>query len=113
MVKHSLDTTFNALADPTRRALLARLRRGNATVGAVARPFDMSLVAVSKHLRVLERAGLIEREVRGREHHCTLNGEPLRAVTGWTQEYLDFWENRLDALEAFVTREHSEEKNND
>ncbi len=113
MVKHSLDTTFNALADPTRRALLARLRRGNATVGALARPFDMSLVAVSKHLRVLERAGLIEREVRGREHHCTLNGEPLRAVTGWTQEYLDFWENRLDALEAFVTREHSEENNND
>jgi len=113
MVKYSLDTTFNALADPTRRALLAQLRRGNATVGELARPFDMSLVAVSKHLRVLERAGLINREIRGREHHCRLNGEPLRAAKDWTQEYLQFWDERLDSLQAFVTREHSEEKNNE
>ncbi len=75
-----LDKTFAALADPTRRALLARLRHGPATISELAQPFDMSLAAVSKHLRVLEGAGLMRREVRGREHHCHLEDEPLRAV---------------------------------
>jgi DNA-binding transcriptional ArsR family regulator len=93
-----LDRTFAALADPTRRAILARLRRRGATVGDLAAPFAISLAAVSKHLRVLERAGLVERDVRGREHHCRLNGAPLRAVADWTTDYVRAWEARLDAL---------------
>jgi DNA-binding transcriptional ArsR family regulator len=93
-----LDRTFAALADPTRRAILARLRAGEATVGGLAEPFDMTLAAVSKHVGVLERAGLVRREVRGREHHCRLVAEPLRTVADWTDAYRACWEERLDAL---------------
>ncbi len=99
-----LDRTFSALSDPTRRAILARLRSGTATVGELADPFDMSLNAVSKHVRVLERAGLIEREVQGREHHCRLRAEPLRAAAGWTVDYREFWAGRLDALGDFLRK---------
>ena len=97
-----LDRTFAALADPTRRAILARLRDGAGTVGELAEPFDISLNAVSKHLRVLEGAGLIRREVRGREHHCHLEAEPLRAAAAWAADYGEFWEERLDALADFL-----------
>ncbi len=97
-----LDLTFSALADPTRRAILARLRRGPATVGELAEPFAVSLNAVSKHLRVLERAGLLRREVRGREHHCHLAAEPLRDAAVWAAGYREFWEERLDALESLL-----------
>ncbi len=100
-----LDRTFSALADPTRRAILARLRSGTATVGELSDPFDMSLTAVSKHVRVLERAGLIERQVQGREHHCRLRAEPLRAAAAWTVDSRGFWSGRLDALDDFLRRD--------
>lgn len=99
-----LDRTFAALADPTRRALLDRLRDGPSTVGELAAPFDVSLNAVSKHLRVLEQAGLIRREVRGREHHLHLDAAPLESAVAWTEEYRTFWEKRLDALEKLLVK---------
>ncbi len=98
----ALDRAFGALGDATRRAILARLAEGSLTVGEIAEPFDMSLNAVSKHLRVLERAGLIHRRIQGREHHCSLGADPLREVASWTERYRDFWEKRLDALEGYL-----------
>jgi DNA-binding transcriptional ArsR family regulator len=110
MVEHeaaALDRTFAALGDPTRRALLARLREGDATVGELAAPFDVSLNAVSKHLRVLERAGLVRRSVRGREHHLSLDARPLHEAAAWAETYRAFWESRLDALDDYL-RERDE-----
>ncbi|MBW2245019.1 MAG: winged helix-turn-helix transcriptional regulator [Deltaproteobacteria bacterium] len=97
-----LDRTFAALADPTRRAILGRLRRGPATVGQIAAPFEISLNGVSKHVRVLEEAGLVERKVEGREHHLRLRADPLRKVARYAAGYADFWEGRLDALEQHL-----------
>jgi len=97
-----LDQTFAALGDPTRRAILARLRQGPATVGEVAAPFAMSLYGVSKHVRVLERAGLVRRDVRGRVHHLHLCAGPLESAAAWTDRYRAFWEGRLDALAKHV-----------
>ena len=97
-----LDTTFAALGDRTRRAILARLRSGPRTISELANPFAMSLAAVSKHLGVLERAGLVRREIRGREHHCHLKAAPLRDAARWVAAYAEFWEQRLDALETFL-----------
>ncbi|MCG8588761.1 MAG: metalloregulator ArsR/SmtB family transcription factor [Proteobacteria bacterium] len=94
----ALDQTFAALADPTRRAILSRLRRGPATVGQVAAPFAMSLNGISKHVRVLERAGLVRRRVDGREHFLHLRAAPLERVTHFAESYRAFWESRLDAL---------------
>ena len=94
-----LDQVFGALADPTRRAILGRLGRRPARVTDIARGFPISLNSVSKHLQVLERAGLVRREVRGREHVCSFNAQPLREATGWMEEVRSFWETRLDALE--------------
>jgi DNA-binding transcriptional ArsR family regulator len=102
-----LDRTFAALADPTRRAILARLRAGPATVGELAAPFDMSLNAVSKHVHRLERAGLLRREVRGREHHCHLEAAPLGEVAAWTAAYRQVWEERLDALSDLLDARRS------
>ena len=99
-----LNSTYAALADPSRRAILARLRRGAARVTEIAEPFDMSLNAVSKHIRVLERAGLIRREISGRDHFLTVNVEPLIEASGWIEEQKTFWEGRLDALESFLQR---------
>lgn len=98
----SLDTAFAALANATRRGILARLATGESTVGSIADDYDMSLNAVSKHLKVLEDAGLIERRVEWREHHIRLNPAPLREVADWLELYRSFWEGRLDALEAFI-----------
>jgi len=101
MVEYSqarLTRTFAALADPTRRAILARLRRGSLRVTEIAEPFDMSLNAVSKHLKLLERARLVRREVRGREHYCSLDARPLGEATDYTASYREFWEARLVAL---------------
>ncbi len=97
-----LDSTFAALADPTRRAILARLRRGPLRVTEIAAPFAMSLNAVSKHLKLLERARLLRRDVRGREHICSLDARPLSGATDWTAAYREFWESRLDALERML-----------
>jgi DNA-binding transcriptional ArsR family regulator len=107
MVEHHLDRTFQALADPTRRAILARLRKGAATVSDLAEPFPISLAAVSKHLGVLERAGLVHREARGRERRCHLRAAPLREAAQFTAAYRRFWEGRLDALEALLEAEES------
>ncbi len=106
-MNHSLDRTFAALADPTRRALLSQLRTGAATVSELAAPFDLSLAAISKHLRVLEGAGLLQREVRGREHHCSLDATPLAAAADFTTEYVRFWEDRLDSLETYLRNSSS------
>src|SRR6478609_1753731 len=90
-----LDDVFAAISDPTRRAILAGLADREMTISEIAEPFDMSFYAVSKHVRVLENAGLILRDVRGREHHCSLNPEPLREAGAWIENYRTFWEQRL------------------
>jgi DNA-binding transcriptional ArsR family regulator len=102
-----LDRVFAALSDPTRRGLLAALRHGARTVGDLATPLPMSLVAVTKHLSVLERAGLVERTRRGRSVICTLRGRPLSEAAGWLERYRAFWDERLDALETFLAEETS------
>src|ERR1700738_2565520 len=88
-----LDATFGALADPIRRAILSLLARGQATVSELAAPFDVSLPAVSKHLRVLESAGLLQREIDGRVHRCRLAPKPMKAAAAWIEKYRAFWEN--------------------
>ncbi|HYB94200.1 MAG TPA: metalloregulator ArsR/SmtB family transcription factor [Vicinamibacterales bacterium] len=109
-----LSTTFHALADPTRRAILARLASGECSVTELAEPFDMSMPAVSKHLRVLERAGLITRGREAQWRPCAINAAPLKAVAEWTEHYRKFWEARFDGLELYLqqmkTREHKEKK---
>jgi DNA-binding transcriptional ArsR family regulator len=102
MASDTLDTTFSALADPTRRAILARLASGEATVTELAAPFKMTLPAVSKHLKVLEQANLI---VRGREAQwrpCRLNAAPMKDVSEWLAEYRRFWEERFDRLDEYL-----------
>lgn len=93
-----LDAAFSALANPTRRAILARLASGEATVNALAEPFDMSLPAVSKHIRVLEGAGLITRGKNAQYRPCTLNAQPLEALASWTDQYRHIWEARFDLM---------------
>ena len=100
-VEH-LNATFAALADPTRRAVLARLSQGEATVNELAEPFAMSLPAFTKHLKVLERAGLIEKGRRAQFRPCRLKAEPLREATDWLEEYRALWEGRFDRLDAFA-----------
>jgi len=97
----SLDEVLAAIADPTRRAILDRLTRGPARVTDIAEPHDMSLAAVSKHVRVLERAGLVRRARLGREHTLTLDARPLKRVVRWTSRFERFWNQHLDRLEAF------------
>ncbi len=99
-----LSQTFAALADPTRRALLARLATGAATVGELAEPFDMSLPAVSRHLKVLTDAGLIVRSTEAQWRRCTLRGEGFRAAADWMEIYRRFWEGQFDRLDAFLKR---------
>jgi len=103
MVKsHPLDATFRALSDPTRRAIVERLTGGDASVGELAEPFEMSLPAISKHLTVLERAGLVERIKEGRTRRCRLIDEPMREALEWIASYGRFWEGQLDSLERFL-----------
>jgi len=97
-----LDRVFSALADPTRRAILKSLTRRPATINEIAQPFPFSLNAISKHVMVLERAGLLRREIRGREHHCSLDPRPLGEANQWLDHYRQFWEQRMDALEIYV-----------
>ncbi len=102
-VQSALDVTYAALSDPTRRAILDRLRRGGAaSVTQVARQFPVSLNAVSKHIRVLEGAGLVHREIRGREHVLSLDAAPLAEAGSWIAEYRTFWHARADALAKHV-----------
>ena len=107
MVKHSsrtLDRTFGALADPTRRRILAHLARGDKCVTHLARPHAMSLPAVSKHLRVLERAGLLRRRRYGRRHEMQLNAKPLKQAAQWVEHYRKFWEQSLDRLANYLEK---------
>ncbi len=97
-----LDLTFSALADPTRRAILQRLARGEASVLELAKPFEMSLPAVSKHLKVLERAGLITRGQQAQWRPCRLEAEPLKEVSDWVTQYRRHWEERLDRLDDYL-----------
>ena len=94
----ALDRVFTTLAHPTRRAIALRLAQGDATAGELARPFDVSLPAISRHLRVLEEAELVSRQRRGRHHVLELRSEPLRLAEGWFATYRAFWESRLDDL---------------
>ncbi len=97
-----LSTTFAALADPTRRAILARLAQGEARVGELAGPFDISAPAVSRHLRVLESAGLISREIDAQWRLCRLRAPPLQAAHDWLHNYAEHWEQNLDRLAEYV-----------
>lgn len=107
MVEHrsspALDRTYAALAHQVRRDVLARLRDGSARVTDLAEPFDMSLAAVSKHIGVLEEAGLVRRTIVGREHRLSLDAKPLMKASGWIDTYRAFWEERLDALETLLS----------
>ncbi|QNK00629.1 ArsR/SmtB family transcription factor [Dyella telluris] len=108
MVEHSapaLDIVFQALTDATRRAMLRHLAGGDRNIGELAAPFDMSLAAASKHVKVLERAGLVRRVVQGRTHICRLEPGPLAAADEWLRFYEQFWNRRLDALDALLKAE--------
>jgi DNA-binding transcriptional ArsR family regulator len=98
----TLDTVFDAVADSTRRSILDRLRAGPMTVTGLAGPYDMSLNAVSKHVKKLESAGLIRREIRGREHFCQLDAAGFEAAMDWMSHYRKFWTDRMDALEKHL-----------
>jgi DNA-binding transcriptional ArsR family regulator len=106
----TLSATFAALADPTRRAILARLATGERTVGELAAPFEMSLPAVSKHLRVLERAGLIAQRREAQRRPCRIEAEPLKDVADWAERYRHIWEGRLDRLDAYLLDLQAKEK---
>ncbi|HEY7303600.1 MAG TPA: metalloregulator ArsR/SmtB family transcription factor [Bryobacteraceae bacterium] len=105
-----LSNTFAALADPTRRAILARLASGEASVTELAKPFDMSMPAISKHLKVLERAGLIARGREAQWRPCRLDPAPLRDVADWVGGYRRFWEQRLDRLDHYLRETKSRDK---
>ena len=102
MPTDSLTTVFSALADPTRRAILTRLSRGEASVKELAKPFAMTLPAISKHLKVLERAGLIQRGQEAQWRPCRLRAAPLKKAANWMEQYRQFWEDRLDRLEDYL-----------
>ena len=107
-----LSTTFAALADPTRRAILSRLLTGECSVSDLAEPFDMTLPAVSKHLRVLERAGLVAQRREAQWRHCRIEARPLREVVDWTESYRHLWEQRLDRLDQYLKQMKTKEKRN-
>ncbi len=108
MVKYQqemLDNVFSALADPTRRAILARLAEGESSVGELAEPFNISLPAISRHLRVLRNAGLVLRHKDGRVRRCALDAAPLKAASDWVETYRRFWDDQFDALAEYLERE--------
>jgi DNA-binding transcriptional ArsR family regulator len=106
----TLSTTFAALADPTRRAIIARLASGECSVTELAEPFDMSMPAISKHLRVLENAGLIARSRDAQRRPCHLEAEPIKAVADWAESYRAIWEARLDRLDTYLRKLKHKEK---
>ena len=109
MPADALSTTFAALADPTRRAILRRLARGEASVTEIAAPFEMSLPAVSKHLKVLERARLISRGRDAQWRPCRLEAQPLKEVDDWVESYRQFWDERFDRLEDYLRELQAEQ----
>jgi DNA-binding transcriptional ArsR family regulator len=110
MATDNLSTTFAALADPTRRAILARLTSGERSVMELAKPFEMTLPAVTKHLKVLRRAGLITQGRHAQWRPCRLEAKPLREVADWVEQYRGFWEERLDRLEDYLRELQIREK---
>jgi len=108
-----LSTTFAALADPTRRAILARLASGETSVTALAEPFEMSMPAISKHLKVLEKAGLIARGREAQWRPCRLEAGPLKEVAGWVEYYRRFWEESLDRLDDYLQELQSQKTNSE
>jgi DNA-binding transcriptional ArsR family regulator len=116
MVEYSpslLDRTFGALADPTRRRILAQLAKGDECVTALARPHAMSLAAVSKHLIVLEKAGLVKRQRQGRVHSLALEAKPMRQARAWIDRYRKFWEGNLDQFEKYLDKLQRKETKHD
>jgi DNA-binding transcriptional ArsR family regulator len=113
MPTDTLDATFAALADPTRRAILARLASGEASVNELAEPFEMTLPGVSKHIRVLERAGLISRGRVAQSRPCRLEAAPLREAADWVEGYRRFWEGSFDRLEDYLTELQRGEEGDD
>jgi DNA-binding transcriptional ArsR family regulator len=107
----TLDQTMMAIADPTRRAILKRLSQGEALVTELAKPFDMSLNAVSKHILILERAHLVKRRREGREHHLSLNPAPLAQAADWIEQYRHFWEQSFDRLDDYLRELQKKEMN--
>jgi len=105
-----LDAAFSAMADPTRRAILARLARGDARVTEIAGDFPVSLNAVSKHIKILEHAQLVRRTVQGRDHVLSLNARPMAEAVEWIEYYRQFWEEQLASLEIFVTKQRNSAK---
>lgn len=105
----ALDAVFHALADPTRRAILKSLASGPTRIGDLAAPYDMSLSAASKHIKVLEAAGLVRRRIQGRVHTCELDARPMHAGVEWMRHYEKFWQQRLDVLEDLL---RAEDRNN-
>jgi DNA-binding transcriptional ArsR family regulator len=110
MSTDTLSTTFQALADPTRRAILARLASGETSVTQLAEPFEMSMPAISKHLKVLERAGLIARGREAQWRPCRLEAGPLKDVAGWVEHYRRFWEESFDRLDDYLQELQTKEK---
>ncbi|MCH8544231.1 MAG: metalloregulator ArsR/SmtB family transcription factor [Alcanivorax sp.] len=106
----ALDQVFHALADPTRRAMLQRLAEGELRIGELAAPYAMSLAAASKHVRVLEQAGLVQRRVAGRTHVCRIEAQPLQQAQAWIQYYSRFWAGRLDTLAALLEADSNGEQ---
>ncbi len=113
MSPNQLNSTFAALADPTRRAILARLAAGEASVNELAEPFDMSLPAVTKHLKVLQRAGLISQSRLAQQRPCKLEAAPLKEAVSWIEQYRQFWEQRLDQLDSYLKTLQAREKNSE
>jgi len=113
MSPEQLNSTFSALADPTRRAILARLAAGEASVNELAEPFDMSLPAVTKHLKVLQRAGLISQSRIAQQRPCKLEAAPLQEAVSWIEQYRQFWEQRLDQLDSYLKTLQTREKNSE
>lgn len=108
-----LDQTFAALANSTRRAILARLAEGEATVNELAEPFHMSLPAISKHVKVLERAGLITQGQKAQFRPCTIDATPLKEVSNWTEQYRHIWEARFDQMDDYINQLNNKEKDNE
>jgi DNA-binding transcriptional ArsR family regulator len=113
MMTDPLSSTFAALADPTRRAILARLASGEASVTELAEPFEMTLPAVTKHLKVLQRAGLITQGRKAQWRPCRLEAGPLREVSDWVEQYRRFWDESFDRLDAYLKELQEREKTND
>jgi DNA-binding transcriptional ArsR family regulator len=112
-VDDRLDKTFGALANSTRRAILARLAKGEATVNELAEPFNMSLPAISKHIKVLERAGLITQGQKAQYRPCTIDVTPLQEISKWTEQYRHIWEESFDRMENYINQLNKKETNSE